>query len=127
MDGDFSVLIVDDVGTVRNFLQQTLIHLGIENIQQASTASQCIQLCEENTFSIIFLDIELPDGDGKDIIEKISAISPDTNVVMVSGHSSVENVKIAIDKGAKGFVVKPFSPKKIAAILKKFKVDLSLN
>ena len=47
-----------------------------------------------------------------------------TNVVMVSAHSGIENVKDAIDKGAKGFVVKPFTPKKIAAMLKKFYPDL---
>jgi YesN/AraC family two-component response regulator len=43
---------------------------------------------------------------------------------MVSAHSGVENVKDAIERGAKGFVVKPFSPKKIAAILKKFYPEL---
>lgn len=120
MNDNFSVLIVDDVGTVRNFLHQTLMHLGINIIDEASTASQCLQLCQERNFSIVFLDIELPDGNGKDIIAKLNEISPQTNVVMVSAHSTVENVRDAIDKGAKGFVVKPFSPKKIAAILKKF-------
>ena len=72
MGADFSVLIVDDVGTVRNFLQQTLVHLGIDNIDQASTAGQCLQLTQDNKYSIIFLDIELPDGNGKEIIEKLS-------------------------------------------------------
>ncbi|MBE0362649.1 two-component system, chemotaxis family, response regulator CheY [Pseudoalteromonas ulvae UL12] len=123
MGADFSVLIVDDVGTVRNFLHQTLVHLGIDNISEASTAGQCLQMSEDNQYSIIFLDIELPDGNGKEIIEKLNQISPSSNVVMVSAHSTVENVKDAIDKGAKGFVVKPFSPKKIAAILKKFAPD----
>ena len=97
MNDNFSVLIVDDVGTVRNFLHQTLMHLGINIINEASTASQCLQLCEKHKFSIVFLDIELPDGNGKDIIAKLNEISPETNVVMVSAHSTVENVKDAID------------------------------
>jgi len=105
MDTQLSILIVDDVSTVRSFLSQTLMHLGIENVK-------------------IFLDIELPDGDGKELIAQINDINPETNVVMVSAHSAVENVKEAIDKGAKGFVVKPFTPKKIAAMLKKFYPDL---
>jgi two-component system chemotaxis response regulator CheY len=45
---------------------------------------------------------------------------------MVSAHSTVDNVKDAIERGAKGFVVKPFSPKKIAAMLKKFYPELEL-
>lgn len=126
MDSQISILIVDDVGTVRSFLHQTLTHLGIEHVKEASTATQCIKACEENRFDIIFLDIELPDGDGKELIARLTEISPEVNVVMVSAHSTVENVKDAIERGAKGFVVKPFSPKKIAAMLKKFYPDIEL-
>jgi two-component system chemotaxis response regulator CheY len=127
MDSQISILIVDDVGTVRSFLHQTLTHLGIGHVKEASTATQCIKACEENHFDIVFLDIELPDGDGKELIARLTDISPDVNVVMVSAHSTVENVKDAIQRGAKGFVVKPFSPKKIAAMLKKFYPDIELT
>ena len=101
---------MDDV-VRRSFLNQTLMHLGIDNVREASTAAQCLSVCKEKEFNIIFLDIELPDGDGKQIISQINDISPEANVVMVSAHSTVENVKEAIEKGAKGFVVKPFTPK----------------
>jgi two-component system chemotaxis response regulator CheY len=74
----------------------------------------------------VFLDIELPDGDGKELIAEINKINEKINVVMVSAHSTVDNVKDAIERGAKGFVVKPFSPKKIAAMLKKFYPELEL-
>jgi len=124
MNTQLSILIVDDVSTVRSFLSQTLMHLGIENVKEASTAAQCISECRAANFNIIFLDIELPDGDGKELIAQINELSPETNVVMVSAHSGVENVKDARDRGAKGFVVKPFSPKKIAAMLKKFYPEL---
>lgn len=126
MNTQLSILIVDDVGTVRSFLNQTLMHLGIEKVKEASTAAQCISACQAADYNIIFLDIELPDGDAKEIIAQINEINPETNVVMVSAHSTVENVKDAIDKGAKGFVVKPFTPKKIAAMLKKFYPDLEV-
>ncbi len=66
MESQISILIVDDVGTVRSFLHQTLTHLGIDNVREASTATQCVKACEERHFDIVFLDIELPDGDGKD-------------------------------------------------------------
>jgi two-component system chemotaxis response regulator CheY len=126
MDQQISILIVDDVGTVRSFLHQTLMHLGIDHVREASTASQCITACEEQHFDIVFLDIELPDGDGKELIAEINKINENINVVMVSAHSTVDNVKDAIERGAKGFVVKPFSPKKIAAMLKKFYPELEL-
>lgn len=124
MSDELSILIVDDVSTVRSFLNQTLMHLGIQQIDEAGTAAQCLNACDEKKYHIIFLDIELPDGDGKELIAKIEACQPDANVVMVSAHSNVDNVKEAIEKGAKGFVVKPFSPKKIAAMLRKFYPEL---
>ena len=98
MDTQLSILIVDDVSTVRSFLSQTLMHLGIDNVKEASTASQCISECQAAKYSMIFLDIELPDGDGKELIAQINEMSPETNVIMVSAHSAVENVKDAIDK-----------------------------
>ena len=124
MSDELSILIVDDVSTVRSFLNQTLMHLGIQQIDEAGTAAQCLNACDEKKYHIIFLDIELPDGDGKELIAKIEARQPEANVVMVSAHSNVDNVKEAIEKGAKGFVVKPFSPKKIAAMLRKFYPEL---
>ncbi|KZN54163.1 response regulator [Pseudoalteromonas luteoviolacea] len=126
MEQQISILIVDDVGTVRSFLHQTLMHLGIDNVKEASTAKQCIEACKERHFDIVFLDIELPDGDGKELIAELAQINPEINVVMVSAHSTVDNVKDAIERGAKGFVVKPFSPKKIAAMLKKFYPKLEI-
>lgn len=126
MSSPCSILIVDDVGTVRNFLHQTLIHFGINEIDEAPNARVCLEKTQQKQYDIVFLDIELPDGDGKDILETIQQQAPGTNVVMVSAHSTVDNVKDAIERGAKGFVVKPFSPKKIAAILKKLLPDTDI-
>ena len=58
MNTQLSILIVDDVSTVRSFLSQTLMHLGIENVKEASTAAQCISECRAANFNIIFLDID---------------------------------------------------------------------
>ena len=69
MSGEHAILIVDDVGTVRNFLHQTLIHFGLNNIDEASTAQKCIEKINDKQYDVIFLDIELPDGAGKELIK----------------------------------------------------------
>ncbi|WP_040439884.1 response regulator [Algicola sagamiensis] len=115
-----SVLIIDDVGTVRSFLKQTLAHLGIASIVEASNGAAGLKAYKDQVQDVVFLDIGLPDMDGKDVLKELKLINPKANIVMISAHSTVDNVKDAIASGAKGFVVKPFSPKKIAAILKKF-------
>lgn len=115
-----SVLIVDDVSTVRSFLRQTLSHLGVRNVREAASGGECVRLFKEEQADIVFLDIELPDFDGNEVLRQLHEVNPRVNVVMISAHSTVDNVKESIENGAKGFIVKPFSPKKIAAVLKKF-------
>jgi two-component system chemotaxis response regulator CheY len=117
-----SYLIVDDVGSVREFLRQSLIHLGVatENISEAATGEKALKVFRDNIPDVVFLDIELPDLDGQDVLKQIKTIKNNAFVVMVSAHSTVDNVKEAISNGASGFIVKPFSPQKITTIMNKY-------
>lgn len=62
---------------------------------------------------ILFLDIGLPDIDGHEVLKKIFEMDPDAYVVMFSGKGDRENVMRAIDRGAKGFIGKPFTQEKL--------------
>ncbi len=117
-----SYLVVDDVGSVREFLRQSLIHLGVttDNITEASTGEKALNAFRTTIPDVVFLDIELPDLDGQDVLKQIKAIKNNAFVVMVSAHSTVDNVKEAISNGASGFIVKPFSPQKITTIMNKY-------
>ncbi|NVK26137.1 MAG: response regulator [Gammaproteobacteria bacterium] len=115
-----SFLIVDDVSAVREFMRQSLNHLGAVDVYEASNGQMAIEKYSSNFPDVVFLDIELPDTDGLSILKKIKAIKSDAFVVMISAYSSVDNVKSTIADGASGFIVKPFSPQKITTILKKY-------
>lgn len=117
-----SYLIIDDVGTVREFLRQSLLHLGVttDNIIEASTGESALEAFRTAIPDVVFLDIELPDLDGQYVLKQIKAIKSNAFVVMVSAHSTVDNVKEAISNGASGFIVKPFSPQKITTIMNKY-------
>lgn len=117
-----SYLVVDDVSSVREFLRQSLIHLGVsgDNISEAATGEKALELYRNQIPDIVFLDIELPDLGGHEVLKQIKSIKSNAFVVMVSAHSTVENVKEAISSGASGFIVKPFSPQKITTILNKY-------
>lgn len=62
---------------------------------------------------VIFLDIELPDITGHDVLRKILSIDPEAYIVMLSGNGDKENIMKAMEAGAKGFVAKPFSKEKL--------------
>lgn len=112
-----SVLIIDDVYTVREYLRQTLMHLGISNIYEASNGSRGLDVFAQRQPDLVFLDIELPDINGQQLLQQIKTLADKTHVVMVTAHNSVDNVQKSIAAGASGFIAKPFSPQKIKNIV----------
>lgn len=116
---NFSVLIIDDVPSVREYLRQTLMLLGISQVSEASNGSLGINSYTKQHQDVVFLDIELPDCDGKSLLRQLKEINPNANVVIMTAHSTVENVQQSILAGACGFIAKPFSAKKIESVLLK--------
>ncbi|WP_240223092.1 response regulator [Rheinheimera hassiensis] len=114
-----SVLIIDDAYTVREYLRQTLLHLGISNVQEASNGKRGLSAFAEQQHDLVFLDIELPDINGQQLLQQIKTQADKTHVVMVTAHNSVDNVRNSIASGASGFIAKPFSPQKIKNIVER--------
>jgi len=68
---------------------------------------------------VLFLDINLPDISGHDILKKVFEIDPKAYVIMFSGNGDKENVLKAVNLGAKGFLGKPFTHDKLMQYIKK--------
>ncbi|MDX1949695.1 MAG: response regulator [Rickettsiales bacterium] len=71
---------------------------------------------------IVFMDINLPDCSGMKLLDSFNNIDNDSFVVMLSGNAYKENIVNSVQKGAKGFVAKPFPKEKIFGYLEKYKV-----
>lgn len=113
------ILITDDVPVMRKLLIGVLRDLDYVNIAEASNGEDALSMYAREKFDISFLDIDMPGEDGLKVLAQMKQIRPETHVVMVSAHSSVNNVTSALSAGAAGFVVKPFSAQKIVDVLKK--------
>jgi len=112
-----SVLIIDDAYTVREYLRQTLLHLGVNNVQDVENGQQGLHAFTQHKHDLVFLDIELPDINGQQLLQAFKQQADKTHVIMITAHNSVENVKMSINSGASGFIAKPFSPQKIKNIV----------
>ncbi|RLJ71552.1 two-component system NtrC family response regulator [Hydrogenivirga caldilitoris] len=102
------VLIVDDEEGIRDSLSEILKEEGYR-VSSASTLSEAKQRITEEFFHVVVLDVWMPDGDGIDFIEVLKELSPDTVVVVITGHGNVEMAVRAIRNGAYDFIEKPFS------------------
>jgi len=62
---------------------------------------------KQNSYDIIILDIKMPKMDGMEAIERLNELSPDTPIIMISGHGTIDTAVEAVKKGAFDFIQKP--------------------
>ncbi len=91
------------------------LRIGDYEIHQAETSKQAQILLENEQFDIALLDIELPDGSGLEIAEKMQQETPRTILIMLSALDSPEELNRACTVGADAYIVKPFN---LPAVLK---------
>lgn len=113
------ILIVDDDPLIRSNLKRILTDNGFNNIIQNPSGVVTLATYYEHKADLVFLDIELVDISGFEVLDGLKTYNSAIEVVMVSGHNTIDNVKKAIDMGVQGFVVKPYKASKVMAIMKK--------
>ena len=113
MDTDIpGILIVDDNEDNRYTLRLLLESDGHERITDASGGKEAIALLEKEKFSLVLLDLMMPDLNGDEVLKIIKA-NPDSRdipVVMISADTDTEKVSKCIELGADDYLAKPFNP-----------------
>jgi two-component system chemotaxis response regulator CheY len=120
MNKPVNILIVDDVDFSRELLRSALLASIKDsdfpldpNFFQVSNGKNIIETIQRRKIEIVYLDIDLPDESGLELLKSIKKIDSRITVVMVSGEGSSANVMEAIKSGANGFIVKPFNTGRI--------------
>lgn len=103
---NLKILLVEDDVITRWMVRSAVKDKG--NLITASTAHQAYGIYSNNKPDIVFLDINLPDGNGFSVLEWIVRNDPGACVVMFSSEDSLDNISDALENGARGFIRKPF-------------------
>ncbi|MEF9438398.1 MAG: response regulator, partial [Candidatus Mariimomonas ferrooxydans] len=103
------ILVIDDEKIVRISCERTLATEGYE-VTSASSANEALELFKKNSFDLILLDIKMPDMDGIEVLKKIKEARPGTNVIMITGYSTVDTAVKTLKLGAINYLEKPFTP-----------------
>ena len=111
MNGAKKILVVDDSQPVASIITYLLTQIGMK-VQTAWNATKAIQLAKDETFDLVFLDVNMPGMDGFDLYERLRQFPSleKTPMIFISGVASDENREKASELGAVDFIEKPFSP-----------------
>ena len=116
------VLIADDAGGSRELLAAILRNFaGPLVIREARNGQEAVQLWHQLRPRVTLLDIDMPALDGLTALQQLRAVDADAFIAIVSGGSSIDNVKKALSLGAAGFVIKPYKPQRIVDLLQRYR------
>ncbi len=110
-------MIVDDEASLRTALFRTLDRKGHQvitasTVKEAETISQ-----SDKAIDLALVDLRLPDGDGIELMSKLRTLHPNIQVVILTGHASIESAVEATRKGAFHFVTKPCNLDEITTVI----------
>src|SRR6478672_8446983 len=112
------ILIIDDERTILLTLEALLSRHGYQ-ADTAANASYGLRRLKETSPAVVLLDLQLPDAEGLEMLDKIKAEHPDTQVIILTAHDSLSNAIESIKRGAYHFISKPYAPEELLSLIEK--------
>jgi len=107
-----NILIIDDEASIRSSLKGILEDEGFQ-VTSVETGEEGLEAIRNQNVDLVLLDIWLPKMNGVDVLKKIKAMEESPQVVMISGHGTIETAVRATKLGAHDFLEKPLSLEKV--------------
>ena len=101
------ILVVDDEQNVRLLVEREIRHMG-HDVSAVADATAAIAEMEAGAFDIVITDIRMPGMDGIQLTQWIKTNCPETDVIVITGHASVDTAAKALRLGAFDYLMKPF-------------------
>ena len=103
---DFTVMLVDDE---EEFLEPLAKRLEKRNLRvlKAGNGETALEMIRQATVDVVALDVRMPAMDGIEVLQAIKAFDPAIEVIMLTGHASVEAAFEGLNKGAFDYLMKP--------------------
>ena len=117
MEKQARILIIDDDENIRKVLQTILEDEGYA-VETAETAKKGIAKSEEQFYNLALIDVRLPDMEGIELLTKLPETKPKMRKIIVTGFPTMQNAVAAVNKGADGYVMKPFDVERILVTIK---------
>ncbi|MCA1957708.1 MAG: response regulator, partial [Nitrospira sp.] len=112
------LLVVDDDEGLLHLLKMRLAAMGFV-VTPCATGGEAIEAAKKKMFDLAITDLRLRDEDGLDLTEELLRIHPGLPVIILTAHGSIPNAVEAMQRGAFGYLTKPFDDKDLKASIEK--------
>ena len=116
-----NILIVDDAKVMRFHIKKLLTEMGQNVVGEAKDGFEAIELYKETKPDFVTMDLEMPASNdisnGIEAVKKLLEVDPEAVIVMISSQTDKEKVKEALKNGARNFITKPITTKKLEEII----------
>jgi DNA-binding NtrC family response regulator len=112
------ILIIDDERPILMTLEALLGRHGYQP-DVAANAATGFRLLQSKSHALVLLDLQLPDADGLQMLEQIKTEHPETQVIILTAHDSLNNAIESIKRGAYHFISKPYAPEELLSLVEK--------
>ncbi len=106
------ILVVDNEPSVRMTLRMLLKGRG-HDVQEAEDGRSALDLMRSDAADLVITDLKMADVSGLDVLRETKVLSPETEVILLTGHGTIESAVEAMRLGAFDYVTKPFEPSEL--------------
>ena len=108
---DLRFLVVDDFSTMRRIIRGLLKEIGCNNVDEAEDGAVALNMLRNQRHDFVVSDIHMPNMNGFELLKAIKADATlkHVPVLMVTAEARKEDIVLAAQSGAAGYIVKPFT------------------
>jgi len=106
------ILVIDDEVTVNNNIRKILSKKGYA-VDQAFTKDEALEKIEQQAYSLVLLDLKIPDVKDLELLKNIRDRRPETMVIIITGYASIETAVESSRMGVVDYLPKPFTPDEV--------------
>jgi DNA-binding NtrC family response regulator len=110
------VLFVDDEAMIRQIMQKELVRMG-HDVLICEDGRAALAALEQQAFDAAIIDLKMPGLSGWDVIDHLQKVAPETDVIISTGHGSLDDAIQALRRGAYDFLTKPTKLVEVQSVL----------
>jgi DNA-binding NtrC family response regulator len=102
------ILVVDDEDILRDAICEALQRNG-HDVVGSPDGDEALERISTETFHVVITDLKMPGKDGMEVLEETRRLLPETPVILITAHGTIQNAVEAMKKGAFDYIIKPFN------------------